>query len=446
VASVALVLWVFLPDGPLRSAAFVLAAVGWILSLAVNVNPLMRFDGYYMLADLLGIENLQDRAFAHMRWRLRRVLFGTGEEAPEPFPRRLDIILTVYAIAASIYRLLLYIAIALVVYHFFFKIAGVILFIVEVAFFIVRPVWLELKEWWHMRKAIVASARTYVSLAVIAVAIGLFFLPISTRVSAPSLLQPEEFARLYPEEPGQIARLHVRNGDRVRKDDSLFEISAPEIAKQRRLTEIRKKLTETRLSRIGAEPVDLDERGVLERELAALIEVLDGLTRRESSLTIRAPFDGVVADINPVLREGRWIARNEILGVLTGGEGAVARGYVRGDELGRLRDDAKGVFIPDDLTQPKIEVTLREVAVSGAQSIDIPQLTSLAHGPIAVEQNAAGELVPVAAEYAIVASAGNGEALKQTRRGVLLLDGKPESLASRAWRQVLKVLAREAGA
>ena len=63
-AAVATWLWVFLPDGPLRSLAFVVATSSWIMSLSVNLNPLMRFDGYYLLADGLGVPNLQDRAFA----------------------------------------------------------------------------------------------------------------------------------------------------------------------------------------------------------------------------------------------------------------------------------------------------------------------------------------------------------------------------------------------
>jgi len=59
VAGLATLLWVFLEDGPVRSAVFALATTGWVVSLLVNLNPFMRFDGYYLLADSLGIPNLQ---------------------------------------------------------------------------------------------------------------------------------------------------------------------------------------------------------------------------------------------------------------------------------------------------------------------------------------------------------------------------------------------------
>ena len=63
-ATVASLIWIFLPDGTLRGIAFYIASSAWVMSLAVNLNPCMRFDGYYLLGDWLGVENLQPRAFA----------------------------------------------------------------------------------------------------------------------------------------------------------------------------------------------------------------------------------------------------------------------------------------------------------------------------------------------------------------------------------------------
>ena len=82
-ATPATICWVFLPDGPLRSIAFTTATLSWAISLAVNLNPFMRFDGYYILSDLFGFENLQERSFLIAKWRLRETLFDLGEPVPE---------------------------------------------------------------------------------------------------------------------------------------------------------------------------------------------------------------------------------------------------------------------------------------------------------------------------------------------------------------------------
>jgi len=73
IAAIAIFLWSFLPDGPARSAAFFAATTSWVLSLMVNLNPCMRFDGYYLLGDLFGIQNMQARGFELGRWKMLAV-------------------------------------------------------------------------------------------------------------------------------------------------------------------------------------------------------------------------------------------------------------------------------------------------------------------------------------------------------------------------------------
>ena len=123
-AAVATLLWSFLPDGPLRSAAFMLATVTWVTTVLVNINPLMRFDGYFLLSDLLGIQNLQQRGFALARWQLREWLFAFGEPPPEVLqPKRQSAVL-IWAYCTWVYRFFLFTGIALVVYHAFSNCSG----------------------------------------------------------------------------------------------------------------------------------------------------------------------------------------------------------------------------------------------------------------------------------------------------------------------------------
>ncbi|MGE0973148.1 site-2 protease family protein (plasmid) [Klebsiella sp. WOUb02] len=74
IAAWATLAWSFLPDGMVRSTAFMLATTTWMMTLAVNLSPLMRFDGYFLLADSLGVGNLQQRGFSIGRWQTARVV------------------------------------------------------------------------------------------------------------------------------------------------------------------------------------------------------------------------------------------------------------------------------------------------------------------------------------------------------------------------------------
>lgn len=125
----------------------------------------------------------------------------------------------------------------------------------------------------------------------------------------------------------------------------------------------------------------------------------------------------------------------------------MVRGYLSGDDRARVDQGSTGWFIPDDLTRPKLPIELTALAISGAQQLEIPQLTSQFGGRIAVHPSESGRLVPVGSQYAVTARVtGDAQMPDQTRRGVLLLEGRAESLLARMWRQVLKVLVREAGA
>lgn len=449
VAAYALLAWAFVPDGPLRSAIFVLAATGVVLSLLVNLNPFMRFDGYYILADMLGVENLQPRSFRHMRWRLREFLFKPGYAAPEAFPPRLDVILTAYAIATAIYRLVLYLGIAVLVYHFTIKLVGILLFVVEIGFFIIRPVVMEVKEWWAMRSDIVKTRRTYVTLSILGLLLVLAFLPLSTRVTAPAVIYPEQFVRLYPQEPGRVEKLDISSGQAVKAGDILFVIDAPQIREELRIANVEIELARSRLARVGANADDLAQRSIIESELGSSLARKTGLEERKASLIVRAPFDGTITEINPEVLVGQWVGRNEQIAFLSAGNGSVARGYVAGNDSSRLSVNAAGWFIPDDLSQPRLPVTLAAIAEAGAREIDLPQLSSQHHGAIAVHvatEDKRQRLVPVSAQYAVVARIGDVAFLPgRSVQGVMLLDGTGVSFAERAWRRVLMVLFREAG-
>lgn len=147
IAAWATLAWGLLPDGELRSAAFVLATTSWIATLAINASPFMRFDGYFILSDWLDLPNLHERSFALARWRLREWLFALGEPRPEHFPPARHTALIVFAWVTWLYRLVVFLGIAVLVYHFTVKAVGILLFAVEICWFILMPIRNEFREW-----------------------------------------------------------------------------------------------------------------------------------------------------------------------------------------------------------------------------------------------------------------------------------------------------------
>lgn len=450
IACIATLLWPFLPEGILKSLAFSLATVGWVLSLVINLNPLMRFDGYYLFADAIGIDNLQSRAFAFGQWRMREFLFGLGMAPPESVPRRTALILTVYAWAVWLYRLILFTGIAVLVYHMAFKALGIVLFLVEIVYFILRPVAHELMRWWKDGARISATRRSRITAAAAVALVLAAAMPWSTQISMPAVVEAAALARVYPQRGGAVEAVLVKAGDRVKAGDVLVQLSSAETDHQIALSKSKIALLQMRLARRSSDAEDRSHSLVMEQELRSLTSSLDGLMKERADLTIAAPISGTVAELNSGVHKGRTIGRAEFVALIRGSEDLVARGYISQDDIARIGHNSAGRFVPDLPGWPSIGVHLQEVSKSGAGHIEMPELASQHGGAIAVRPHMGDgghrRLVPVKAHYlATLSVAGGVKVPAFSVRGVVTLTGEAESAAGRAWRQIAAVLVRESG-
>ncbi len=398
-ASVATLAWVALPEGGLRSAAFVLATSSWALSLAVNLNPLMRFDGYYILSDLLGVPNLQPRSFALARWTLRELLFDLGDPPPELVPLRLRQGMVLYAWAIWIYRLILFTGIALLVYHMFFKLLGIVLFAVEIGVFVIRPIVLELLQWHARRQDILASPRGRRWLWIIGGLVVLACLPLDRHVSAVAILEPMDARPLVAGDVSRIDRIAVRNGQWVRAGEVIAELTAPEIAAYAQGRAARVKQLEDQLSRTPSDAQDLANRAVLQRELDTEREAAAGAERRRERLVLTAPYDGQVTDLGPDMHVGRWLNGAEVVARVVSPGRYDIQAYIAETDVWRIAPKALARFVPDDLAQPSRPGKLVETASAAVQFIDAPMLASVNGGPIAVNEDREKRLKPRTSLY-----------------------------------------------
>lgn len=447
-AAIATLLWAFLPDGSLRLCVFAVATTSWVTSLAVNLNPLMRFDGYYILSDTLGFQNLQSRGFEMARWRLRELLFGLGEPAPETLSVRLRRLIVLHAWATWIYRFFLFLGIAILVYAFFIKIVGILLFIVEILWFILLPIWREMKHWWKIRGKIMSSRRLAVTGSILAAFVVLAIIPWSTSISIPAVMTAQQEQSVFAPFPAQVAKVRFRDGDRVAKGDVLVELAAPQLELDLRLANERAALLKNRIGRIGSDDQDRASLIVLANEMSEVGEELKGLSRIKEQLTIRAPFDGVIADMDPELHAGIWINKEAPLAIVQSSGKPRIKGYVTENNVFRFQAGARAKFIPDNPELEVIPLTVSDVAQASSEKLDEPYLALPYGGSIAIEEARREELRPMVATYAVAMLPAEDAAIQRPQkavRGVSIVSGEPRSLYTRIKLQVLKVFVRELG-
>ena len=445
-ATLATLLWSFLPDGVLRSVAFVVATTSWVMGLMINLNPFLRFDGYYILSDWLGVPNLQDRSFAFGRWKLRELLFATGGPPPEQISAALRTKLIVYAWGVRVYRFFLFLGIALLVYYFFFKVLGVVLFAVEILWFIVLPIAREVKVWWEMKGTITQTSRFWVSSAVLVALVALAVIPWPTRVSIPAVLEATPHATVFAPAPGRIVEVSVQEGRRVTQGDLLFTLEAPVIEKDIALTKKRIGVLELRARRQAANPEDLAQNQVVAAALKTRFSQLKGLTEKRDNLLLRAPISGVVTDLVDSLHPGRWVNEELPLAFLVDPELKELRAFAPESEVARLGVGQDARFIPDDPTRGSIEARIRDIRHVDERSFNLPYLASVFGGDVPVRRDAEGTLRPETSVYRVrLEILGAPPSWNQAVRGRLHVDGRPWSVAERVWDRVASVLIRESG-
>jgi putative peptide zinc metalloprotease protein len=447
IAALALLAWAFLPDGPARSLAFLLSAVSVVSSLVINLNPFMRFDGYYLLSEAMGIENLQPRAFALGVWKLREWLFALGRPAPESLPRARQAMMIVYAYSTWIYRVALFLGIALVVYHYFFKALGVVLFVVEIAYFIARPIAREVACWIEIRREIMARRRVAAPLAALGALLLALIVPWSSRVEIPAVIEAAELQHIHAPRPARVVAVHVARGVEVAAGDPLISLASPDIEHGLALAETRLALARMKHARRGADAIDREASIVIENEIGEQLARIAGLKKERDELTLRAPFAGRIVELDPALHTGRWVAPKSLLAIVAGGPGTVARGYVSEADVSRIARGDVGRFVPDHPARPGVAVAVGEVALAAAADLEIEDLASTFGGRIAISPDGADRLAPASAHYLVRMPAGAASGgVELAARGVVVVSGRRESLLARAWRQTLKVLLRESGA
>ncbi len=446
-AALAIFAWNFLDDGVVRSLVFIVATTSLMVSAAINLSPFMRFDGYYVLSDLLDIPNLHERAFAFGRWQLRRLLLGLDVPMPEPVAAARRRFFIWFAWGVWVYRLMLFIGIAFVVYEFFFKLLGLILFAVEIGWFILLPVVGELKAWWTLRGAMRERGRVWVSVGGLAFLMAGLFIPWSDRISLPAVLESTPHATIYAPAPGRIVELALKEGRRVGVGDRLVTVESPALEKDMALIRKRIEVERSRGRRQFIDRQELAQHQVTLETLKARLSQLEGLLEQQQNLVLTAPIAGVVTDRAEALHVGQWINKELPLAYVIDPAGEELHALAPETEVGYLHEGQSARFIPEGVDRPSLEAQVVEIRDSDESSFSVPYLASLYGGDVAVQEDAQHRLKPETSVYRITLHfVDSPPRWNQAVRGIVLVKGPRISFAQRVWQQSARIFIRESGA
>lgn len=440
IAGLATLGWALTQPSPLAKAFFYLATTSWILSLALNASPFMRFDGYFILSDWLDFPNLHERSGALARTWLRRALLGFQDEWTEPLPARQRAALIGFALTTWLYRLILFIGIALAVYYMFFKALGVLLGLVEISWFIVLPCWRELRVWIERRQAIPGFYKR-IYLLIATVTLGLLAVPLPSTISAPAVAHAEHEWTAYSPTAARIR--HVSPSAQVTQGAELVQLEAPDLKDRASAVQADIQAYNARLAGVFDQQQGLLGQAAASRGLAQELARARSISAEQQRLLLVAPFSGVWLDIPDDLHAGTWINARQALGTLIDPAHWVVIAYVSETEIDLLHTGNQGCFYPENSLQ-RLCGTLQNIAPAPSMKLDRAQLATVYGGPISVVSRN-NQLIPEKALYAVQLKLDQAPQGVREQRGKLHLQGQRRSLLGHWLRVGLSVLIRESG-
>ncbi|WPL16578.1 type I secretion membrane fusion protein, HlyD family [Thiorhodovibrio winogradskyi] len=446
IAAWATFFWGLLPDGLLRGAVFVLATTTWVSTLIINASPFLRFDGYFLLMDWLGMSNLHQRASALGQWRLRELLFGLGDEPPEILPRRRQRGLILFAYATWLYRLVVFVGIAVLVYVKVPKPLGPLLAALELWWFICLPVVKEMGRWGARRPEMLRNRRPRWVLVAVVLALAVALVPWDRRIHTQGLLIPVDSFPLVAPEGARLAAFAVESGDWVEEGEVILELDSPDLDYRQRMMEVREQSLGWQKAAAGVAPELLEQLRTLEAEGAELQAELVGVRDEKNRFQLKAPMSGQFFPSNINLRPNTWVGRNERLGTLIDPAVWQVMTYLPESALKRVSLGDHGLFYPESAAGGPMSAQVSRIDLDATRVLDDGLLAATRGGQLPVRESEYG-LVPESAVYRVVLAVEPGQTPEgvQLQRGKLLLFGARASWLGEYARGAATLLVRELG-
>ena len=382
-AILALGLWLLLEPGTARDAALAVMLIAGLSTLFFNGNPLMRYDGYFILVDAFDLPNLAARSASHWTWLIKHRLLGLEAEAPNPAPGERAWLLG-YAPASLLYRAVLSMAIV----HWLIGVSAplaVIAGAILVWTFFVGPGLKLYQDIWRGGDDSRASRRARRLASVLGVAGGLVLLalPLPFRVVADGIVWLPENARVRPETEGHLVAVLAIDGERVTAGQPLLALSDPDLLAERdRLY--------ARLAQFQSE-----QYGVLLREperarnLAEEIESLHAGLRlnetRQAQLVLRAGSAGQLVLTHPADLPGRYLARGTEVGYILADGPMRARVLLPQQDIALVRERLREVRVWLLESSGALGAELERAQPAATRQLPSPALGDRGGGDIATD-------------------------------------------------------------
>ena len=384
-AALATIVFVLVEPGVIKDFAYTVMLLGSVSTLVFNGNPLLRFDGYYVLADAIEIPNLSPRATRYWIYLAQRYVCGLTDARSPVSARGERGWFFGYGAASTVYRLGVMVAIALFVAAEL-PLVGMALAITVLTLQLAMPLGRQLRFIvasprlaGHRRRALSCAA-----VGILALVIGLLAVPAPLSTYAEGVVWLPEHARIRAGTDGTIATLFADNAAAVEPGAILARIDNPLL--DARVRALEWELQETELRRDVARVDDRVDAQVLRDTVRRLRADLVELRDEAAGLEVTIPVGGRLVIPKSHHLEGRYVHKGDVIAYVLESPNPTVRVVVPQRDIGLLRSGVRAtkVRLAEEGGTTLNAAVLRETP-SATRELPSPALGTLGGGLIAVD-------------------------------------------------------------
>ncbi len=387
-AAVAVLVWAMTAPGRIHDLAYNVILLAGVVTVLFNINPLMRFDGYYVLSDLLEIPNLRQRSTRYVKNIAKRILLSVRSPAPSG-GIRLRLILLTFGIAVTLYRVAITVGIATVVA---IKIPGlgIVLAGMVLGMFVVGALVGLTKYLWKAEET--ASVRRRAIAMSVVLLIGLpalvLLLPVPSSVHAKGLFERANQSVIRAGVDGFVRAIPLGVGCQVKPGEILAELEHDTF--RERVAEVAVAIEASGI-RYQAFQAHDPALALQEKEQIAVYQSeLQSRRRDLDKLTVRATIEGTIVDCLRPTELGRYVHKGQPIATIVSGSWRV-RAILTESQMAAARPAVGDAIEIRSQASPDrtIPGTITRVAPTGSRTIDQQALTHVGGGDIAVDAQTA---------------------------------------------------------
>jgi putative peptide zinc metalloprotease protein len=383
--ALALFTWLAVEPGAVRAIAYNVMLISGVSTLLFNGNPLLRFDGYYVLSDAVEIPNLGQRANQYLGYLFQRYVLGIVDAENPAHTTGERVWMVLYGVGSFVYRIFItFIIITFIAGKFFF--IGVLLAIWAIATQVLMPVFKSVSFLLaspNLRRQRGRAMSTSIGLAVGALLL-LFVIPAPNWTRTEGVIWVPEEAQVRAGADCFIEQLLAPVDSEVRSGQPLVQAEEPFLAT--RVAVLKAQVDELDAKYDAMLPTDKVQASMVRDEMVAAQANLRRALERESELVFRSGASGRFIVPNAADLPGRYVSKGQLVGYVVEPRELTARVALLQDDIALVRQGICEVEVMlADWGSSPVQARIRREVPGASLQLPTAALGSAGGGPIAVD-------------------------------------------------------------